>query len=476
MLDLIVRGGNVVTPNGPGLWDVAVANGRIAAVAAPDVLRNVQAARTLDATGKLVIPGGIDPHIHSSWPVNPGLEGTPVIFSAGPEQVSRAALHGGTTTLIDFAVCQPGDTVEEAIRRRDLDWKGACHCDYAYHIMLQGAIAPATLEQLPEAIQAGYPTIKIFMTNIRPVVTGRKIGLGHIWEIFKVAARHGAVAAIHAEEDDLVMHMYDKLIRENRVGFENMAEVHSTLSEDLSFRHIIRLAENVEGMALYMMHVSAETGVAAFRESRARGFPIYGESLHQYMLYTNEDYKRPNGQIYHTYPSLKPEQDRLALWQGTVSGEISTVATDGICTPLCVKTQGRRIDDTTGGNAGVEPRVSVMYSETVAKRGYSLERFVDLVSANAARIMGLYPRKGAIAVGSDADIVIFDPSVRRRVRLEDLHETDYSPWEGYEVAGWPETTILRGEVLVDHGQFFGRSQGEWIARRIDDSIRSAPAC
>jgi dihydropyrimidinase len=476
MLDLMIRGGNVVTPNGTGFQDIAIENGRIAAVAAPDVLRDVQAARTLDATGKLVIPGGIDPHIHANWPVNPGLEGTPTVFSAGPEQVSRAALHGGTTTLIDFAVCHPGDTVEDAIRRRDLDWKGICHCDYAYHIMLQGSIAPETLEQLPEGIQAGYPTIKIFMTNIRPAVTGRKINLGHIWEIFKVAARHGAVAAIHAEEDDLVMHMYDKLIRENRVGFENMAEVHSTLSEDLSFRHIIRLAENVEGMALYMMHVSAETGVAAIRESRARGFPIYGESLHQYMLYTNEDYKRPNGQIYHTYPSLKPERDRLSLWQGTVSGEISTVATDGICTPLCVKTQGRRIDDTTGGNAGVEPRVSVMYSETVAKRGYSLERFVDLVSANAARIMGLYPRKGAIAVGSDADIVIFDPNVRRRVRLEDLHETDYSPWEGYEVAGWPETTILRGEVLVDHGQFFGRSKGEWIARKIDDSIRSRPAC
>ena len=159
-----------------------------------------------------------------------------------------------------------------------------------------------------------------------------------------------------------------------------------------------------------------------------------------------------------------------------MSGEISTVATDGICTPLCVKVQGKRIDDTTGGNAGVEPRLSVMYSETVAKRGYTLERFVDLVSANAARIMGLYPRKGAIATGSDADIVIFDPNVRRRVRLEDLHETDYSPWEGYEVAGWPQTTILRGEVLVDRGQFFGRSKGEWIARKIEDSIRSGPAC
>ncbi|MGZ8230150.1 MAG: amidohydrolase family protein [Burkholderiales bacterium] len=475
MLDLIIRGGQVVTPNGAGLWDVGVADGRIALVAAPDVLQDVQAARTLDARGKLVIPGGIDPHIHCNWPVNPGLDGTAPVFSAGPEQVSRAALHGGTTTLVDFAIVQPGDTLEAALRRRELDWKGACHCDYAWHLMLQGAVPPELLAQLPEAIQAGHSTIKIFTTNIRPAVKGRKIGYGDIWEIFKVAAKHGAMAAIHAEEDDLVMHMYQKLTRENRVGFENMAEVHSTLSEDLSFRHIIRLAENVEGMALYMMHVSAETGIVAIRESRARGFPIYGESLHQYMLYTNEDYKRPNGQIYHTYPSLKPERDRLALWQGTVGGEISTVATDGICTPLCVKVQGRRIDDTSGGNAGVEPRLSVMYSETVAKRGYTLERFVDLVSANAARIMGLYPRKGAIAVGSDADIVIFDPAVRRRVRLEDLHETDYSPWEGYEVAGWPETTILRGRILVDRGQFFGEGKGEWIPRKIEDAIRSAPA-
>lgn len=159
------------------------------------------------------------------------------------------------------------------------------------------------------------------------------------------------------------------------------------------------------------------------------------DPLHQYMLYTNADYLCANGQIYYTYPSLKPEQDRLALWDGTVTGEISTVATDGICTLLCVKVQGRCIDDTTGGNAGVEPRLSVMYSEMVVRRGYSLESFVDIVSTNAARIMGLYPRKGVIAVGSDADLVVFDPGVKRRVRVEDLHETDYSPWEGQEVAG-----------------------------------------
>jgi dihydropyrimidinase len=259
------------------------------------------------------------------------------------------------------------------------------------------------------------------------------------------------------------------------VGFENMAEVHNTLSEDLSFRHIIRLAENVEGAALYMMHVSAGTGIAAIQESRARGFPIYGETLHQYMLYTSADYQRPNGQIYHTYPSLKSEQDRKALWKGTVSGEISTVATDGICTPLCVKLHGNRIDDVTGGNAGVEPRLSVMYSEMVVNRGYSLERFVDFVSTNAARIMGLYPRKGAIAVGSDADLVVFNPDMKRRVRVEDLHETDYSPWEGHDVAGWPEMTLLRGKVVVDRGTFLGEAKGIRIPRKIADAVRSGPA-
>jgi len=476
MLDLLVRGGLVVAPDGAHLFDVGVADGKIVAVGVPESLSGLKAGRTIDAQGKLVIPGGVDPHIHCKWPIQPGENGAPPVLSAGPEQVSQAALFGGTTTLIDFAVWNPGETLAQTLKKREGDWKGKCYCDYAYHVMLQGRIPVPILGELAEVISGGFPTVKIFTTNIRPSVKDRKIGYGDIWEILKVTARHGGLSAIHAEEDDLVMHMYEKLIAEGRVGFEHMSEVHNTLSEDLSFRHIIRLAENVEGAALYMMHVSAGTGIAAIRESRARGYPIYGESLHQYMLYTDQDYRRPNGQIYHTYPSLKSEQDRLSLWDGTISGEISTVATDGICTPLCVKVHGRRIDDVTGGNAGVEPRLGVMYSEMVSKRGYPLERFVDFVSTNAARIMGLYPRKGIIAVGSDADIVVFDPSVRRKVRVEDLHEADYSPWAGHEITGWPDTTILRGRVVVEKGKLLGRQDGEWIPRRIPDSIRSRPAC
>ena len=275
----------------------------------------------------------------------------------------------------------------------------------------------------------------------------------------------GGIAAIHAEDNDIVMHMYEKLMREQRTGFE-----------DLSFNRVIRLAANVEGAALYMMHTSAATGVRAIATARANGVPIYGETLHQYLMYNSSDYKKPNGQIYHTYPSLKFPEDQAALWEATNHGAIQTVATDEICCPLRIKLQGRRIDDTTGGNAGVEPRVSLIYTETVEKRGYSLADFVGLVSTNAAKIMGLYPRKGALAVGSDADIVLLDPRQRHIVRAAAMHEADYSPWEGRDLAAWPSLTMLRGKIVVENGAFLGDlKDGQFLPRKVPDEIRSRPA-
>jgi dihydropyrimidinase len=342
--------------------------------------------------------------------------------------------------------------------------------------MVEGDLPPDIPGQLAEAIQAGYPTVKIFTTDITPSRRGRMVDFGDIWEVFQVLSAHRGLGVIHAEDNDIVMHMYGKLIREGRVGFENLAEVHNTLSEDLSFRRIIRLAESVPGTALYMMHVSAATGVAAVREARAKGLPIYGETLHQYMLYNSADYRRPNGQIYHTYPSLKTPEDQAALWRGTLDGSIHTVATDELCCNLATKTQGNRIDDTTGGNAACEPRVALMYTEMIGRRGYSLTRFADLVSSNAAKIMGLYPRKGAIAPGSDADIAVLDPALRRVIRNEDLHETDYSPWEGHQVDAWPSMTLLRGKVVVEDGHFHGApADGQWLHRRIDDEILTGAA-
>src|ERR1700726_4287023 len=398
MLDLIVTGGMAVMPGGSEPADIGVAGGKITAIGALGSLQSAGAARIVDASGQIVIPGGVDPHIHCSMPIPfPGRNED--LLSAPPEQVSRAALHGGTTTLLDFAQCSADQSLQRSIEARQREWAGACYCDYGFHLLLHGRLSQGVLAPLPEAIQDGHASVKMFTTDIRPNRQGRMVQFGDIWEVLKILGASGGIAAIHAEDNDIVMHMYEKLIREDRVGFENMAEVHNTLSEDLSFNRVIRLAENVEGAALYMVHVSAATGVAAIARSRAQGYPMYGETLHQYLLYTAEDYKRPGGQMFHTYPSLKFAKDQEALWAATNHGAIQAIATDEGGCPLKVKLAGRRIDDTTGGNSGVEPRVALMYTQMVSKRGYSLADFVALTSANAAKIMGLYPKKGALAVG-----------------------------------------------------------------------------
>ncbi len=474
MVELVLRSDRVVTPEGVVAADIAIHGGRIAGLEKLGALPAPSGGRLIDMTGRIVMPGGIDPHVHCDWPM-PAPEGGQTQKTEPASVVSRAAIHGGTTMMIDFVRTIDGATIPDAIARRDAGWRGACHVDYAFHLMVEGDIQPPHLDELAAAIRAGHPTVKIFTTDITPNRKGRMVDFGDIWEVFQVIAANHGLGVIHAEDNDIVMHMYGKLIREGRTSFHHMAEVHNALSEDLSFRRIIRLAESVPGTALYMLHTSAASGVAAIREARARGIPIYGESLHQYMLYNSEDYQRPNGQIYHTYPSLKSPADQAALWGGTLDGAINCIATDELCCSLALKTQGVRIDDVTGGNSGVEPRVALMYSEMVGRRGYSLERFADLVSSNAAKILGMYPRKGAIAAGADADICVLDPTSRRTITAADLHETDYTPWEGWTAHAWPCLTLLRGKVVMEDQRLTGDlSDGQWVPRRIDPAIIAAP--
>ena len=472
MLDLVIRGGQVVTPQGVGAWDVGVEGERIVAVAAPGTLPH-EAGRVVDATGKFVIPGGIDPHVHTHWPI-PALGGG-LMTSAPPEQVSRAAIFGGTTTLVDFAVWEPGMTIAHAIDQKEAVWRQG-YTDYGLHVMLQGAVPPDVIDQLPEAIQAGFTSLKIFTTDVRPIGKGRMIRLGHLWAIMETAARHGGVLAIHAEDDDLVMYMYERLEREGRTDIRNMPLVHSAMSEDISFRRVLRLARYVEGAAVYFVHVSAGAGVEAIAEARGEGRAVYGETLHHYATFTADAYLRPDGVLYHTYPSLKHEEDRERLWSGLTSGTLSTVATDELCTPRAVKVRSRHVADATGGHVGLETRLPIIYTEGVSKRGMSLERFVAVTSTNAAKVLGLYPRKGMLAPGSDADVVVFDPAVRRTLRAADLHGSDYSAWDGWEVHGWPAVVILRGKVAVENGKLSGQpGDGRRVPGKLAAAIQDGPA-
>ncbi len=476
MIDLMISGGQVVTPWGVGSWDVAVEGEKIVAVAEQGTLTG-EVGRIIDATGKIVVPGGIEPHAHIASPVpgRPGVETSP------PEPVSRAALFGGTTTLTDFAIQHRGIDIFQAIEERTSRWRGNSYCDYSHHCMLMGEIPFNIIAQVPQAIQAGFPTFKIFTTNIRPVGLIREnerrlVGMGHLSGIMEQVAANGGLMFVHSEDDDIVQYMYKKLTEEERTQWYNIHEVHNNMSEDVSFRRVLRVAEWT-GAAVYFVHISAKEGVNAVREARGRGLPIYGETLHNYVSFTAEDYKKPDGAKYHTYPSLKSEADRLALWDGLLRGDINSMATDGSCTDFAMKLAGRTIHDVSGGHHGIETRVGITFSEGVAKRGMSLKQFVDVTSASAARIMGYYPRKGAIAPGSDADIVLIDPSIHKRLSLRDLHLGDYSIWEGWEINGWPVTTILRGKVMVENGQFFGHlGDGQFIARKIGADILSRPAC
>jgi dihydropyrimidinase len=472
MLDCVVRGGQVVTPAGVGAWDVGIEGERIVALAAPGTLP-VEGVRTIDAGGKLVIPGGIDPHVHTGWPI-PSLDGG-LTLSAGPGQVSQAAIHGGTTTLVDFAIWEPGLTLAGAIAKKQAVWAEA-YTDYALHVMLQGAVPPDVIEQIPETISGGFPSFKIFTTDVRPLGKGRMVRMGHLWAIMESAARHGGVLAIHAEDDDLVMYMYERLEREGRTDIAHMPLVHSIMSEDLSFRRVLRLARYVSGAAVYLVHVSSGAGTDAVAEARADGYPVYAETLHHYATFTAEAYLRPDGVVFHTYPSLKHDEDRQRLWSGLRDGSLATVATDELCTPRAIKLRSRHIADATGGHVGVETRVPIIYTEGVSRRGMSLERFVAVTSTNAAKILGLYPRKGAVATGSDADLVVFDPSVRRTLTSADLHGSDYSAWDGWEVHGWPETVLLRGKVVVERGKLLGQpGDGRPVPRKLAAAMQNGPA-
>jgi dihydropyrimidinase len=475
MLDLAIRGGQVVTPQGSGRWDVGVQGEQIAMVAVPGTLP--EAGRVIDAAGKIVVPGGVEPHTHLAHFI--AMHPDENLFTLGPEEDSRGMAFGGTTTHVDFCFVRPGGDVATAIEQRAARWKGNSYVDYTFHVALQGPLPLKVFDQLPEAIQAGFPSFKVFTTEVLPPHPKRnpyRLDFGRIQLAMEKVAPHGGIMVVHAEDHDIVQFMYEKLREEGRMDGSNLPLVHNKLSEALSFRRTIHLAE-ATGAAIYFVHTSAQEGVDAVREARAKGQPVYAETLHHYACFTAEDYKRPRGFCYHTYPSLKYPEDQAALWDGLLRDGVSTTATDEFPTSLALKLRGKTIEDVTGGNLGAEARMGIVYTEGVGKRKMSLERFVQVTSSNAARILGLYPRKGAIAPGSDADLVLIDPGLRKALTREDFHVSDYSPWEGWEILGWPVTTVLRGKVLVEGGRLVRDARdGQLVSRKISNEVLGRPVC
>ena len=313
MLDTVVTGGQVVTPQGVAEVDIAIADGRIAALAHPGVL-STEGAQVIDASGMIVLPGGIEPHTHIGIPVPEKWAGRPEVFTQPPEAATRAAAFGGVTTLLDFAGTLPvtpddpisPDPIMRQMESRRQAFSGHSYIDFAYHYILAGAVSPQTIGEIGEAIEAGQASFKIFTTF------GGRVPYGHLQAIFNEVSKNGGIMAVHAEDDDMVTYMEEKLKREGRDQGHNLHLVHSNISEDVSFRKVIRMAEHAE-VAIYFVHVTAKEGVAALGEARERGQPVYGEALHNYLEFTSDDYKKPNGTKIHTYPAIKYASDRDAL-------------------------------------------------------------------------------------------------------------------------------------------------------------------
>ena len=478
MLDLLIHGGTVVTPSGVGQFDIGIQGEKIVLISARNSIID-EANRAIDATGKYVLPGGIEPHTHIATRVSEEWAGRPGVMTQSPEAASRAAAHGGVTTYIDFAGgmegTEEGDQSDKSIMAR-LDarrgvFSGHSYTDFAFHFTFAGEVPTRTIEEIGEAVQSGVSSFKIFTTF------GSKVPYGHLWAIFEAVGNSGGIMAVHAEDDDMVKYMEAKLIREGRDQGYNLHLAHNNISEDISFRKIIRLSEHTE-TGIYFVHTTAKEGAYAIADARNKQLPVYGEALHNYLHFTHDHYREPEGTAIHTYPAIKHASDRDGLQDALINGTLSTTATDEYTTYKDIKLSGNTIETVCGGHNGIETRLPVVYTKFVSTGRISIEKFVDITSTNAAKILGMYPQKGAIATGSDADIVLFDPDMNKTITLDGLHaDSDYSIWEGFECQGYPVMTILRGKIIVENGELKGSpSDGNWLARKVAASVLANPEC
>jgi dihydropyrimidinase len=479
VIDLVVAGGLVVTGERTAVLDVGISGETIAYVAEPGAVE-ADGARVIRADGRIVVPGGVEAHAHIFEPMYRGWSRGKEVWLQTPEAATRAAIFGGTTTVLSFAFMAVHVVSEEfdasaAVQHRREVFAGRSYTDFAFHPVLTGTPSEGTIATLGEAIDDGTATVKLFTTDLTTGQAGIRIDNGSALAVMRECGKRGAIVMVHAEDDDLIKYMEAKLAREGRDHLANVHLVHTTVGEEMAVRSVARMAEEA-GAGLYVVHVTGREPMEAVAELRARGQPLYGETLHNLLCFSTEHYGKPDGAKYHIGMGLKPPGHQEILWAGLADGRLSALATDEYTTSSAVKMAGTNIQTTPGGHVGIETRGIIGFSEGYGKGRLTLERFVEVFSTNPARLMGLYPRKGVVAPGSDADLALWDPAVERTIGMEHLHhESDYSPWEGWKVRGWPVTTILRGKVMVEDGRLVGEpDDGRWLRRKIEPEVVTGP--
>ncbi len=454
----LIKNGHIVTAVDSYIADLFV-DGETIAMIGKDLSQIIGSVdKTIDATNKLVIPGGIDPHTHLDLPFG----GT---FSSDDfETGTRAAAFGGTTTIIDFAVQYKGQSLKEALEVWFGKAEGNAAIDYGFHLIVTD-LPDARLPELKALITQGVTSFKLFMAYPGVFL----VDDGTIFKAMSAAGEAGGLVCMHAENGVVIDVLVKRALAEGKTAPKYHALTRPTKAEAEGVHRAIAIAE-IANAPVYIVHLSCYDALKEVQAARDLGLPAYAETCPQYLFLDYSYYEQEGfeGAKYVMTPPLREKWNQEELWKGLRGNDLQVISTDHC--PFCFKEQkelGR--DDFSkipNGGPGIENRMSLIYNGGVAQGRISLNRFVELTSTAAAKIFGLFPKKGTIAVGSDADLVIFDPNREQTISATTHHmRVDYSAYEGWRVLGVTETVLSRGNVIVENGEFKGKAgDGRFLKR------------
>lgn len=447
-MDLIIKNGTIVSPTATFKADVCVDNGKIVAITTD---AGTDADKVVDASGKMVLPGAIDAHTHLAMPFGGTISSDD--YYAG----TRAAACGGTTTVFDFILQDFGETMVDAIKRRDALCAPDAAVDYAFHVAVKD-VSNGLIDTIEDAVNYGVSSFKVFMVYDFGVTDGV------FYKVLEKAKSCGAMISVHAENKQLIDVLTERYLSEGKTNAWYHYMSRPEFVEGEADIRAIQLAKSLDSK-MYIVHLANKEGVQAVERARNEGYQIYAETCPQYLEFTSEVYKRADGRNFVCSPPMKGEESRLALWEAIKKGLITTIATDHCPFRSYEKDWGK--DDFTkipNGCAGIENMYPYMLS--AANEGkITFNKAVELCSYNPAKIFGC-DAKGAIEVGKDADIVIYDPTKDFTITNDKMHsDCDHTIWEGIKVKGYPEATYSRGKLVFKDGEFLGeRGWGKFIKR------------
>jgi dihydropyrimidinase len=455
MSSLLIRNGTIVTATDHYRADVLIRDESVSAIGAR---LDERADRTIDASDCYLFPGGIDAHTHMELPFMGTFASD--TFHSG----TLAGLHGGTTTIVDFAIQTQGDSLEAAIREWHRKADGHAVGDYAFHCAVTD-FNERTRQEIPRVIhEHGINSFKTFMAYKGALMVDDR----QMFELMKELVKHGGIITTHAENGDMVDHLVQKFVAEGKTEPRYHVLSRPPICEAEASGRVIDLAFQAE-CPLYIVHMTCEEALARVKAATARNQKVHVETCVQYLLLDDSLYFQEGfeGAKVVMSPPLRKPRDQQALWAAINQNLVHHVATDHC--PFCMEQKQMGIDNFAkipNGAPGIEHRLELMYSEGVDQGRISLNKFVEVTSTTAAKIFGLFPRKGTIAVGSDADIIVFDPARKHTISADTHHmRVDYSAYEGWEVQGKCRQTILRGTVAIDDGEpCVDEGFGRYLAR------------